>query len=66
MARKSKTRLNMTLWDEEVSSVIRYLDPDPEPESSEQTNNLVLGICISFVILLLGCMVLSLFSRLIP
>ena len=51
------------MTDEQIASVIRYLDPDPDSERSEDDGT-VLVICFSLLILLIGALpIIWLFLR---
>jgi hypothetical protein len=65
MSRQQESKWNLDeLTDADICTAIRYLDPDPIPGPNGENNPIVLVICLSFLVLLLGCVALLwLFSR---
>jgi hypothetical protein len=46
------------LADVEISAFIRYLDPDSPPETNGENKSALFVICVSLLVLLLGCIAL--------
>jgi hypothetical protein len=56
MPRKQESKWNLEdLTDAEIYAAIRYLDPDPIPETNGKNNSIPFVVCVSLLVLLLGC-----------
>jgi hypothetical protein len=56
MSRKQETRWNLEeLTDADICAVIQYLDPDLIPKTNDGSDFVLFVICLSFLIMVLGC-----------
>jgi hypothetical protein len=56
MPRKQESKWNLEdLTEAEICAAIRYLDPDPTPETNGENNSAPFVVCVSLLVLLLGC-----------